>query len=50
MQFEWLVVTSNSSHWSQKTTDYSARGKVHGVLYFVVQKIMKQLRQHIVVG
>jgi len=50
MQFEWLMGCSNAVRWSQKTTDYSARGKVHGVLYFVVQKIMKQLRQHIVVG
>jgi hypothetical protein len=31
-------------HWSRKTTDYSARGKVRGVLYFVFQKSMKQSR------
>ena len=31
-------------HWSQKTTDYSARGKVRGVLYLVFQKSMKQSR------
>lgn len=26
-------------HWSQKTTDYSARGKVRGVLYCVEPKL-----------
>ena len=31
-------------HWSQNITDYSARGKVRGVLYFVFQKSMKQSR------
>ena len=37
-------------HWSQKTTDYSARGKVRGVLYCVEQNFMQQLSQHIAVG
>ena len=50
MQFEWLMGCSNTVRWSQNITDYSARGKVRGVLYFVFQKSMKQLRQHIVVG
>ena len=26
-------------HWSRRTTDYSARGKVHGVLYCVEPKL-----------
>jgi hypothetical protein len=31
-------------HRSQKTTDYSARGKVRGELYSAVQKIVEQQR------
>ena len=52
MQFEWLVgmYGNRHIHRSRKTTDYSARGKVRGVLYWVVQKIIQQLSQHIIVG
>ncbi len=38
------------THWSRKTTDYSARGKVRGELYSVFQKSIEQLRQLIIVG
>ena len=37
-------------HWSQKTTEQSARQKVRGVLYWVAQKVIQQLSQHIAVG
>ena len=52
MQFEWKVGMHGNryTHWSRNMTDYSARGKVRGELYFVVQKIMKQLCQLIAVG
>jgi hypothetical protein len=52
MQFEWKVGTHGNrcTHWSQKTTDYSARGKVRGELYSVFQKSINQLSQHIIVG
>ena len=50
MQFEWLVDCFDAGHRSQKTTDYSARGKVRGELYSVFQKSMEQLCQLIAVG
>lgn len=46
--FDGLVAISR--HWPQKTTDYSARGKVRGVLYWVEQNFIQQQSQHIAVG
>ena len=52
MQFEWKVGTCGNrcTHWSQKTSDYSARGKERGELYSVEQNFIEQLRQLIAAG
>jgi len=43
-------LTAMSRRRLQKTTDYSARGKVRGELYWVEQNFIQQLRQLIAVG